>query len=40
MIPTKTKDTYMYFISKAIDLLKTDGHLGFIISDATDRQID
>ncbi len=28
---TKAKDSYMYFVSRAIDVLRSAGHLGFIL---------
>lgn len=31
LLPTKTKDSYLAFVFKAMNLLKDEGHLGFII---------
>lgn len=30
-VPTKTKDTYFYFIMRGLDLVKARGYLGFIV---------
>jgi len=30
-VPTKTKDSFFYFITKALTLLRNDGRLGFIV---------